>query len=236
MSLRVFVLTSDKYSWALAPFSYLFNLYWSSLQPVVVAGYTPPVFGLPENFTFFSLGGVDGGPGLWSNGLIKLIASQPDEYFVLLLEDYWLCRGVDHAGILTLQAYMTDHPEVVRFDLTADRLYGYMMRDVEPFGHYDIIECSEDAPYQMSLQAAIWRKDLLLQLLQRNKSAWEVEIHTNMQGRGMRVLGSRQWPVRYANAVYKGLLDPHEVERIPEPHRSVIADWIPSHLSKREVW
>ncbi len=232
--LRVLVLTCNSYLWAVRPFSLLFNTFWSSLQPVIVGGFALPTFPLPDNFEFFQIDKRDYPKNRWSDALIRMLEVIKDEYFVLLLEDYWLCRGVDHGGVLTLYEYMRAHPEIVRLDLTADRLYGHMMHDVEPYGHYDIIECAEDAPYQMSLQAAIWKRELLLQLLERGKSAWEVEIHTNMIGRNMRVVGSRQWPVRYANAVYQGRLDLEQIGRIPEPQKSEVLKMIPEGMEKRK--
>ena len=234
LPLRVFLLTCRKYAWTLRPFSYCFNLFWSSLQPVVVGGFEPLPFPLPPNFTFHQIDTYDYPARIWSNGLIKLLNEVPDDYLVILFDDYWLCRGVDHGGVLTLLDYMRQHPNVVRFDLTADRLYGHMMKDIEFYGHYDIVECAEDAPYQFSFQAAIWNKKLLLELLVPDKSPWEVEIYTNMVGRGMRVLGSRQWPVRYANAMNLGKLDRGQIDRIPEPHRSEVVKWIPAGLDVRK--
>lgn len=232
--LRVFVPTCDKYSWALRPFMHLFNLYWSSLQPVVVGVYHIPILEHPFNFSFFQIDTHDYPANRWSDGLIRMLSAVDDEYLVLLLEDYWLCRTVDCGGVMTLAEYMSQHPDVVRFDLTADRLYGAGMHDVDMYGHYDVIECAENAPYQMSLQAAIWNRKLLLGLLERGKSAWEVEIHTNMVGRGMRVLGSRQMPIRYANGLYKGKLDMRQIEMIPEPQRSEVLKMIPQGLETRK--
>ena len=72
--MKVIVLTSDKYLHALQPFAWLFNKYWSSAQPVTVAGFTPPDFGLPDNFTFHSIGAFADYPvARWSDALIKLL-------------------------------------------------------------------------------------------------------------------------------------------------------------------
>lgn len=233
-TLRVFVLTCDPYTWALKPFAYLFQIFWSSLQPVVVGGFTPPPFALPPNFQFFQIDTHNYPPNKWSDGLIKFLRAMPDEHFCLMLEDYWLCRTVDHNGIRTLLEWQEGRGDNVRMDLTADRLYGAGMHDVGYWGHYDIIECAEDAPYQMSLQAAIWKKSLMLQLLEPGRSSWETEIHCNMVGRGMRVYGSRQYLVRYANGVYQGTIDWKQIEMIPEPHRSAVRQWIPSDIPPRK--
>lgn len=231
--LRVFVITNDNYLWCLKPFCYLFNIYWSTLQPVVVGGFSPPPFALPPNFEFYQIDKENYPANRWSDGLIKMLRAMPDEHFVLLLEDYWLCRTVDHNGILTLLDWQSSRADNVRMDLTADRLYGYRMHDVGYWGHYDIIECGEDAPYQMSLQAAIWKKSLMLQLLEPGKSSWETEIHCNMVGRGMRVYGTRNLPIRYANGIYQGKIDNVQIDMIPEPHRSAVKEMIPKGIPVR---
>jgi len=107
---------------------------------------------------------------------------------------------------------------VLRLDLTEDRLYAGGMFDVEPYGHYDIIETPPGTPYQMSLQAGIWRRTMLLELLQPGMSPWAVELQ-NSPPENMRVLGTRQNPVRYAN-VFKGG-NPDELlnlDQIPGEH------------------
>ena len=224
--IRVVVYTCDSYLWVMKPFCYLFNNYWSELQDVLVGGFTPPQFQLPSNFNFYQIDKYPYPKNMWSDGLIALLQSFNDEVFVLLLEDYLLCRTVDHNGISTLAQYMREHDDVVRFDLTADRLYGKGMHDIEPYGHYDIIECDTDSPYQMSLQAAIWNRRNLLALLRPGMTPWEVEIQTDMQKQPYRVLGTRQYPIRYANLMLKGEVMDYELEHIPEPHRSAITRWI----------
>lgn len=229
MSIPVYVEVSDKYLWALGPFSYLFNTYWSSLQEVVIFGYNRPDFVLPSNFKFLSISSQNYPAERWSDGFIQFLKMMDTSHFILLLNDYWLCRRVDHAGIVSLHEYAMQHPEVLRVDLTADRLYAGGMYDVEDWGHYDIIETPPETPYQMSTQAGIWNRELLLQLLKHNKSAWEVEIHTHVPS-SMRVLGTRQYIIRYANGLLKGKLDVKEVQRIPQPHRSHVQQWFPKDI------
>lgn len=201
MNIRVIVTTCDRYLKYVQPFAYLFNLFWSSLQPVDILGYKAPDFPLPPNFTFYSAG-EDGGQDHWTDGIIKFLGSTDDELLVLLLDDYWLCRKADNSGVATLADYMYGRQNVLRLDLTADRLYAGNMRDVESYGHYDIVETPHGTPYQMSLQAGIWRRNLLLDLLKPDMSPWAVELQTQPP-ESMRVLGTRQSPLRYAN-VFKG--------------------------------
>ena len=225
--MRVVVLTCDLYLWAMRPFAYLFNTYWSSLQEVVVGCYTFPKWDLPDNYNLISLG-KDPGGGNWSDGLIKLLEQLPDELIVFMLEDYWLTRTADTQGIRSLGDWMRAHPEVLRVDLTTDRLYNGQMVDSNiHWGHYDLVETPFESPYQMSFQAGIWRRESLLSLLQPGKSPWEVEMYTQ-PSQTMRVLGTRQWPLRYLNALKSG--NEGEVlnlEELESHHREVISQWLP---------
>jgi hypothetical protein len=232
-NLRVFVITSDKYLWTISPFAYLFNVYFSALQPVVVAGYSLPQFNLPRNFTFHSLDRTNYPPEKWSDGLIKFLQSVPDDYFILLLEDYWLIRTVDHGGLGTLYDLMINNANILKIDLTTDRLHAYgdarYAKEAGSYGHYDIVQTFSDVQYQMSLQAAIWNKRLMLELLQPGKSPWDVEIFTSVPD-SMAVLGTRQWPLRYCNAMLKGKLIKSEIEKIPDEHRLRVLDMIPKDI------
>jgi len=205
--LRVFVITCDKYAWALKGFIHQFQKYWSELQPVVVAGYTPPAYDLPENFTFHSIAPEEYPADKWSTGLIQFLRSVRDDHFVLLLEDYWLCRGVNHQAIGTLHELCMNHHDVLRMDLSDDRQYNGEALDWEVlpyYGYNDIVWTPASSPYQMSLQAGIWNRRLMLEVLRMDESAWKVELETGEKELSkVVVLGTRQRPVRYAN-VFRG--------------------------------
>jgi len=229
--LRVVVEVNDKYNWLLAPFAYLFNTYWSELQPVIVAGYNPPNFKLPRNFEFHSIARTNYPAEKWSDGMIEFLDWFSDEYFVFLLCDYWLCRTVDVRGVSACYSYVKGTPNVLRVDLTDDRQYAGGVRDIGSWGCYDIIETPFQTPYQMSTQAGLWNRKLFRQLLVPGKTAWDVEIHTQPP-EWMRVLGTRQRPVRYANALKKGKIDKRELSRIPQEHFNKVASMIPEGWGK----
>lgn len=231
-NVRVILMTCEKYSWCLRPFSYLFNIYWSAQQHVIIGGARDNGYNLPRNFSFLCEKNCNYGPNKWSDSLIDTLKAIHDEIVVIMLEDYFLTRMADYSGINTLADYMASHPDVVRLDLTTDRLYGGGMHDVEAYGHYDLIACPPNAPYQMSLQAGLWNRRNLLNLLVPGKSSWETEIHTDMANSPYKVFGTRQYPLRYANIVFKGKIAEGEVNRIPEPHRTEVLKWFPKGWEK----
>jgi hypothetical protein len=230
---KCLVYTCDQYLWALQPFAYLFNLYWSSMQPVVVVGANPPRVNLPANFEFVSLGTRNYPAAEWSDGLIKFLSRWNEDRFVWLLEDYWLTRGCNHQAIASLDQYMAYHPDVLRIDLTADRLHSGHARDVDTWGYLDIIETDKDTPYQFSTQAAMVNRANMLASLKPGLAPWEFELQGNeLIPEGMRVLGTRQWPLRYLNGIGMGCENKYRLEHVREGMAGRTVERIePEHVS-----
>jgi hypothetical protein len=215
--ISVLVMTSDKYLKALKPFTWLFNTYWSAFQEVTIAGFTPPDFELPPNFHFISLGAFSDYPiGKWSDALLKALDVTGFETFVLMLEDYWLCRGVDHEAVRMCDDYARQFKSVLRIDLTVDRLFAYGPRYPQDVPHYgnlgylDLIKSEIDKPYHMSLMTAIWRTDNLRRVIRPGQTPWQIEIDDTPVAAKMDdllVLGTRQWPIKHVLAYRGGNID-----------------------------
>ena len=227
MTLPVYVTTSGRYLWALRPFAWLFNRFWSEQQLVRVITDLPPKFGLPPNFTVEAVGGGRAIPAnRWSDSLIAALELMPESHLVLLLEDYWLVREVDQQGLSLLAEFAAMQKDLLRLDLTDDRQYNGHARDVGYLGRYDLVETPGTSEYQMSLQAAIWNRDLLLSVLKPGLSPWDVELSLSPELHGrqdLRVIGTRQCPVRYIN-VFKNSEGQalHGLDRLPLPERQEI--------------
>lgn len=233
----VVVTTCDKYLWCLRPFSYLFNKYWSDRQRVIVVGFTEPDFDLPGNFSFFSCDKPGYPAEKWVDGFKVFLDVYDQEYFVFFHEDYWLYRPVDLVGVQILTEFIQSDGNILRVDLTGDRLYAGGMQDIGSYGRFDIIEAPQ-SQYQMSHQTCIMRKSLycrMLDLLPADQhSAWAVELEgttiVNNFGKQMQVYGTRQWPVRYANALLKGKLDYNELPKISDEDYNTVWGMIPDTM------
>lgn len=206
---RVIVLTSDKYLQALKPFAWLFNKYWGADQEVLVAGFTPPDFDLPANFSFHSIGAFSDYPmSRWSDALIKLMHDIPDEVFTLMLEDYWLTRPVYRQAVTMLEDYALQFQYVARLDLTGDRKNNGMASFYGNCGHLRLVWSNPNSEYHMSMMTGIWRKSHLLRVLIPNESAWQVELQGTPRLAALRhemiVIGSEEWPVKHTLAFRGG--------------------------------
>lgn len=217
--MRVFVLTSDRYLAALRPFAHLFCKYWSPEQPVVVGGFTPPSFRLPDNFSFYSIGSFEEYPvNRWSDAARAFVEAMGDEAFVLMLEDYWLTRQVDTRAVRILYDYALQFRYVAKIDLCGDRLYAHGADlNYGTVGHLDLVKSMPGSPYHFSLMTGIWRAEHLVRHLQPGWTPWDCEIigTTHLShDQDVIVLGTRQWPARHTlafRAGEPGTLDVSEV-------------------------
>lgn len=205
----VYVMTSDKYLHAIQAFSWLFNKHWGPDQRVQVVGFAQPDFEMPDNFSFMSLGPQAKYPWeKWSNGVLDLMETIPgDAIFTLMLEDYWLVRGVDVEAVGMLYGYMCEDDSVLKVDLCADRLYAANMTDFGSLGRLDLIKSCPESPYHMSMMTGLWRKSNLQKSFVPNESPHDVEITGTSRLAGIKelqVIGTRQWPVRHILAFRGG--------------------------------
>jgi hypothetical protein len=214
----VYVITNDKHIWLMQGFAHLFNTFWGADQPVTVIGFNPPKFEMKGNFRFHSLGKENKPPGEWSNKLIALLDMVEDTHFILFLEDFWMTDKADVDCVHVLTNWMKDHPDALRMDLWRDRQAKKQAFDLETVHGYQIVETPARTKYQMSLQAAIWNRDLLREVLVPNESPWQVEIiGTQRLSRrpDLRVFGTRNCPISYEPVHQKGIFD---VSRVPRKH------------------
>ena len=220
--MQILVLTSDKQHHCLNPFVHLWQKYFWWSAPMqgarqIICGFTPPR-GVKSNYTweFYSIGRQEDYPAdRWSDALIKVLDEVADEQFLLMLEDYWLCRPVDLAAVRMLYDYARQFSNVLKIDLTTDRLYMdgggrflYGYNTYNHVGYLDLIKSPPGSQYQMSLWGGIWNRDVMRRFLVPGERAQEVELRgtarVNETGDSVLVLGTRQAPMMHGNVYQSG--------------------------------
>lgn len=205
--MRTFVLTSDKYRHCLPAFAYLFNKTLGAQFPVVVVCYDKPEAELPENFTVHSLGAQR--DYSFSGGLRAFLESVHDDVFLLMLEDYFLTDASELA-LRSLYDFMVARREVGRIDLTLDlRNRAHFPWRERVNGGQELVTAADDALYQFSLQASLWRRAFLLRFLNDGEDPWRCEKNASKRIVAARaagedvplVLGVRVPALTYVNAV-----------------------------------
>ena len=148
--MKTVVFTSDTHNWLLRGFFHQWAKYGNELT-VEVAGFTNPGF-LPDYATFYSIGKFEDYPvEKWSNSIIEYLNKIDDDLFLFLLEDYWLIRPINMDALHTAERFMTNHPEVGRFDVAADRVFNRSSRYI---GSMDLID-SHHRPFLNSVSTII---------------------------------------------------------------------------------
>lgn len=145
----------------------------------------------------------------WSTKMRMALTEIKEETVLLLLDDYFLCAGVDNADVekrlFEFMSYDYDYlrlmpiPKVCRGKDGIYRLDGRNM-------------------YEINLQAAIWKKSYLMQVLREDGlSAWQVEAMQKVSSQN-RITGNcyaANYPVLdYLNGVIQGKWYPDTVRKL----------------------
>lgn len=142
-----------------------------------------------------------------------------------MLEDYFILRKVDELGIRQLGAYMAQHSDITKIDLTTDRLYAGDMRDYVTYEQFDLIISDPNSAYNTSLLAAIWDKKSFLDILIDDETPWQFEMEGSTRWKSYaldtykKILGTRQFPIRHTVAIRNGVIDYECLWQEPHPNK-----------------
>jgi hypothetical protein len=220
--MQVIVMTSDNYYNCLTPFMYLWQRFFFSYTEfpwlhneldLVFCGFTEPGVELSHPWRFVSIGKFEDYPAnKWSDALLWVLDNVAQDRFVLMLEDYWLCRPVDVRGVKYLYDYASQFENTLKIDLAFDRLYInagsdflYGLNDYGHVGHLDLLKSPHGTPYQFSLWVGIWRRDVMRRFVVPGETAQELEMRGSARVTDdVLVLGTRQGPLRHGNIYRSG--------------------------------
>lgn len=160
------VTSCDEYQDLWDPFFKLFFKYWPDCPYPVYLGTIHRIY---NNYRVKTITvGVDTD---WSHRFRLMLEHIPNPYVIVLMEDYFLTHYVDTAKIDRLITYMEDQKAGCL------RLFPCPGPDLLCLDNTEVGEISKGADYRLSLQAAIWNKQTLLELLHEGESAWELELN-----------------------------------------------------------
>jgi hypothetical protein len=189
--IQTYVLTNDNHIWLMRSFLHLWNKY-AECEHYCTWAFIFYGTKFPDPFYPCKCRAVGQFPASrWSDSLIASIDIIQDDYFILMLEDYWLYDYVDFDKINQLQDLMTD--DILRIDISGNRASYKAAREIAP----GIVETPPGTPYQMSFQAAIWHKENLRKVLREGESPWEAEVNGSGRVGDLRVLGTKPAMMRY---------------------------------------
>lgn len=165
-SLSIVVVSCDRYADIWPHFFQLFHKYWPDCPYQVFLGSNHLEYNDQKVTNILT-----GDDFNWADSTKKMIEMVPTEYLLMILEDFFIRKPVDTEKIANCLVSLKE-------------LNGGYLR-LRPFpkpdhvipGYPEIGLIDKEAPYRLCLQAAIWRKELFLQLVQPGESAWDMEIN-----------------------------------------------------------
>jgi hypothetical protein len=165
----IYVSSFDSYMDVLPPFFARFSKYWPDCPYQVFLG------GVNKVYADAGVKTIRTQTTDWSSGMIECLRQIDCIYVIVLLDDFLIDRRVDNAVISRLISLMD------RLQLHAIRLNPDPPPDIPMPAILDLGFQGEGQPNRISMQATLWRRESLLQLIHPGESIWEFEIYGTLR-------------------------------------------------------
>ena len=137
----------------------------------------------------------------WSDNLIKSLNKIKQEYVLLTFDDLFLISKVDNQCVEQLMTRAIQS----KFN------YLQFYRSISKGRRMDnlIFKKLTKTRYKNSTIWSFWKKDVLLELLQKDENAWEFEINGNIRSyKYMDFYSTRRNVIPFVNGIVKGIWNP----------------------------
>jgi len=179
--MKIYLLTSNKYTKNLCPINVEFlNKYWPN-QDVTIVGYEDvlELQDLPDNADVVCVGTQEDYGKTWTNALIPFFKEVKEEYFVLIFDDHILMNKVPIDKISELEEQFINKK--------AQKAMiggGIKLENSNTFKENEnLLEFSQHVDYRTSLHPAIWNKEYFLKYLRPNMTSWDFELYNESRAR-----------------------------------------------------
>ena len=160
MNTSVLIYSCDAYSDVWGPFFTLFYRYWNCPYPVYIAAESEQCL-IPEVKTINT-------EGTWTDRIRSALTEIPTEYVICMCEDFFFRKKVRQDVIDYCLLHMEyENIACVNFE----KCYGPTEEGFVDFG-----KKPNGSEWRKTCQAALWRRDVLVKLLEGSMDAWEWEM------------------------------------------------------------
>lgn len=202
--IAIIVPSCDKYSDLWTAFFFNFNLRWSScpFHVYLITNYAEFVSG---NVTTIKVGK----DLTWSANLITALSDVPFDYVFLFIDDLFLSSNVDERRVLELiDRCISNEWDYLRFNPTPGPLRSQMVGT-------GVGRILPGDWYRSSTVLTVWKKQVLLEVLDPKENAWEFEIFGAWRtDKFINWYACKNWTLPYYNLVIKGKIDPVVLEKL----------------------
>jgi hypothetical protein len=170
--MKIVVASCRAYSDAWNPFIKFFKKYWRNCAydlELHTDSYSYDE--IKDDWSNIISNGEDDG---WCKNLYNTLTQSHDELTLFMQEDFFLTAPVDTGFISRAETLIKFNPLI-----NCIRLYPCPGADTKWGDEFGLI--SDDAPYRVSCQSAIWRTSHLLELLKCVSTPWQFEIENTLR-------------------------------------------------------
>lgn len=189
--LRILVSSCDDYSDCWPAFFHGLRRYWPDCPyPVSLISNQKTFPGVDMITT-----GEDRG---WANNLLAALDRIHEPYVLYAQEDYWIDRPVEQAAVAEFVASMEEH------GIHYVRLIPLPPPDGDVAHDPRLAAITVGAPYRTALQMALWRTDVLRQLVEPGMTGWQFETEVKDEGAVAFCVRDAQSGIHYILAIARG--------------------------------
>lgn len=154
----ILVLSCDKYEACWKPFIKLLNKYYPN---------HPEVYLSTETKDFKDMKVINTNSDIWSVRFKEALKKIPTDYVLILLDDFFIRKPVDEDRIKYCLIQMNDDIAVFNFEKKYRLCFKSNIKGFERQLNNQVYLCS--------CQPSLWNKRALIELLEKEKNAWEWE-------------------------------------------------------------
>lgn len=169
----VFVNSTDSFEDCWYPFFYLFNKFCPDYKGKIYLNTETKAFSFPDLNIISIKNNIENPNKLvtWSQCLMRAIDIIETDIILYLQEDYFIKYYVDFKQILEFVNLM-EKENVSCIHLTSYGPHGPYLST--PYKKLSLVD--QKAPYRISTQASLWKKEVLKKYLRPHENAWQFEI------------------------------------------------------------
>ncbi len=193
-NLAVLIPSCDKYAEAWPGFFKLLDKYWPQLDNKIYLIGGHKKF---ERKNLYNISIVN--EKSWSDNVLQVLNIIEEDYVMIFLEDYYITKPVNQENLIR-------YYEIMKQEGAANLVLApgeYLNKHPVEKG---LAYMKPEQPYRTSLQAVIWKKDILKKLLKSGESPWEFELVGTVRTHGMKepFMISTDKPIPYSGVIRKG--------------------------------
>jgi len=143
----------------------------------------------------------------WSDMLYKSVEMLEEDYILLTFDDLFLSTKIDTQDIVSLIDYAIDN-DINYFQLYSSNSQYTKITD-------KIVSKNKNSNYRNATVWSLWKKEVLLDLLDRDENAWEFEDKGSVRSNKYDKFYCVNYPaIPYLNGVIKGKWHPKVVKKL----------------------